>query len=176
MFRGDNGLKRVDVLNGTATTLCPLPGALTGGTWSAGGTIIFSSDRSLYRLRASGGEPVVLLRPDQTISGLFYPAFLPDGRHIVFFSAGVRPEGTGLYLADVDATPVTPTYLTKADSAAMYSESGHLLFSRSGALLAQPFDAASRRTTGDPLVVATSFASAGPTGYARFAIGANVLA
>jgi Tol biopolymer transport system component len=176
VFRGDNRLKRVDVPNGTATTLCPLPGALNGGTWSAGGTIIFSSDRSLYRLRASGGEPVVLLRPDQTISGLFYPAFLPDGRHVVFFGAGVHPEGTGLYLADVDATAVTPTYLTKADSAAMYSESGYLLFTRDGALLAQPFDAGSRRTTGDPLVVATSFASSGPTGYARFAIGANVLA
>jgi Tol biopolymer transport system component len=176
VFRADNRLKRVDVPNGTATTLCPLPGALTGGTWSAGGTIVFSTEQSLYRLPASGGEPVLLLRPDQTISGLFRPAFLPDGRHIVFFGVAANTQGTGLYLADVDATPVTPMYLTKADSAAVYSQSGHLLFLRDGALLAQPFDAGSRRTTGDPKIVATGFANPGETGQARFAIGANVLA
>jgi dipeptidyl aminopeptidase/acylaminoacyl peptidase len=45
------------------------------------------------------------------------------------------------------------TSLGAAESSGVYA-SGHLLFSRGGTLMAQPFDAAARRATGDPFPVA----------------------
>jgi serine/threonine-protein kinase len=52
--------------------------------------------------------------------------------------------------------------------------SGHVLFNRAGVLMAQPFDAGSRRVTGDPFPVAESVASEGSR-YASFSASTNGL-
>jgi Tol biopolymer transport system component len=176
-FRSEGRLKRMDISTGVTTGLHAMPANLSGGTWGVGGEIIFSTNRMLYRASATEArEPIELLRPDQTLYLSFtFPEYLPDQRHVLFFAAATDPDRTGIYVVDSAATPATPIFVAKSDSAASYAE-GRLLFVRDSALLAQPFDAHTRRTTGDPFAVVSGFANPGASGVRPFSIGANVLA
>ena len=76
-------------------------------------------------------------------------------------------------MASLDASGSTP--VDQIESAAVYA-SGHLLFARAGALMAQPFDTARLRTTGDPFV-ANPQVSVNPFGRVSLAASsAGVLA
>jgi hypothetical protein len=51
-------LKTIDVAGGPPTTLCDLPVAGAGGTWSRDGVILFSAGVApLQKVSASGGVP-----------------------------------------------------------------------------------------------------------------------
>ncbi|MBK7597774.1 MAG: hypothetical protein IPJ07_04280 [Acidobacteria bacterium] len=118
------------------------------GTWNRDGVILFSGSAAIYRVPATGGEPVPTLRAEQP--GLYrFPIFLPDGRHFLVLTA--QPGAMELHLAALDRQETTP--LLAADSQASYAN-GHLLFARAGALLAAPFDADSLKLTGESFVVA----------------------
>jgi predicted Ser/Thr protein kinase len=157
-FRSEGRLKRMDITTGLTTSLHAMPANLSGGTWGAGGEIIFSTSQMLYRVSATGaGEPIEFLRPDPALYlGFTFPEYLPDQRHVLFFAAAIDPDRTGIYAVDSAATPATTVFVTKSDSAASYAE-GRLLFIRDNALLAQPFDARTRRMTGEPVAVARGF-------------------
>ena len=78
-----------------------------------------------------------------------HPRFLPDGRDFIYFTRvgamGTAVEGSGIWIASLDGGE--PRRLTHASAQAEYT-SGHLLFARGDALLAQPFDADRRDLTG----------------------------
>ena len=111
-----------------------------------------------------------------------YPAFLPDGRHFLYFSMGSLANGAldprGIYLASLD--DASPAKLLIAGATQPRYANGHLLFVRSGTLMAQPFDAAGTalRGTPFPLVEDMKLATAGATGAtAAFSVSdAGVLA
>jgi serine/threonine-protein kinase len=87
---GSVQLKTVAVTGGPAIAVTQLDGAPRGGTWGDDGAIIFSTGggitSGLKRVSASGGDPVVLTRPNvQTAqSGHFWPHFLPGARAVLF--------------------------------------------------------------------------------------------
>lgn len=65
--------------------------------------------------------------------------------------------------------------VVQADSRVQYtgslrSDGGYLVYLRGGALLAQPFDVAARRVTGDPKAIARRVPSYGLTGAADFSV------
>ena len=67
----------------------------------------------LYRVPASGGEPVAITRLDPPRQSCHrFPQFLPDGRHFLFFALGSL-EATGIYLGSLDGGD--PKRLTVAD-------------------------------------------------------------
>jgi Tol biopolymer transport system component len=78
------------------------------------------------------------------------PQFLPDQRHFLYYVAG-SADARGIYVGDLGGTE--PSRLLDADSAAVYA-SGHLLFVRHGALVAQAFDTTGLTLIGDPVPVA----------------------
>ena len=99
-------------------------------------------------MSAAGGvaTPVTIPSPSRGSAPHRWPSFLPDGRRFLFH------EGDGVSLGSLDSPDVRA--LTNADSQAVYSAAGYLLFMRGTTLLAQPFDARSGVLSGDPRPVA----------------------
>jgi Tol biopolymer transport system component len=152
-------LKKIEVPDGLPATLCDA-GIPTGGAWSRDGVILFSflGGSGLSRVSNVGGEVKSVLRPDfnRQESEFRDPCFLPDGRHFLYSKFSPQKEVRGIYLASLDGA--VNERLLGDDSNAVYaasgSASGYLLFGREGALMAQPFDTARRRLTGEPFPVA----------------------
>ncbi len=140
-FFADGKLKRIDVAGGPALTVCDATSG-RGGAWSPRGVILFSPQQAsgLFRVQAVGGKAAQVTTLDETRrEGTHrWPQFLPDGRTFIFFSR-IAPgnEGNAVMAGSLDGGKVRE--ILRADSNAVYA-SGHLLFMRGTALLAQPFD------------------------------------
>jgi len=142
-------LKKLDLSGGQPITLCAAAGLPGGGTWNRDNVIVFSStgQPGLRKIDAAGGAPVPLTTPKE--GGHYWPSFLPDQRHILYMTYNGEPRESRIVSLDgQDAGN-----LGAAESAAVYG-SGHLLFMRGTALMAQRFDADRREKVGDPFQVA----------------------
>jgi Tol biopolymer transport system component len=180
-FFADNRLKRVAVGGGSPVVICDA-GVGAGGSWGAGGTIVFQPHQQgqLMRVAASGGTPAPATTLDSARAEThhLYPTFLPDGRHFVFYVAG---NERGLHAASIDGPareflfdpdPAVPT--GAAATPGVYVASGHLLYVRDRVLMARPFDAASRRATGAAVKVVDTV-DYDPPGQAAFAVAGPLL-
>jgi len=144
-------LKKIDVTGGPPQTVTDLRGnSWGGGAWNQNDVIVFG-DRpvGLFRVPASGGAPVRItaLDPARHENSQYGPSFLPDGRHFVYIRASTDEGKSAIYLGSVDAKPEQqsskplvvsnwqPVYAPSADPG-----TGHILFIREGALMAQTFD------------------------------------
>ena len=154
-FFAEGSLKTVDLLGGAAHRVCSAP-AGEGGTWNREGTILFAPGTSggLYRVSAGGGVPTAVTTPSPSRGSAphRWPSFLPDGRRFVFH------EGDGISLGTLDTNDVR--FLIEADSQAVYSAAGYLLFVRGWTLLAQPFDATRGTVSGEPRPIAEGISRA----------------
>jgi Tol biopolymer transport system component len=157
------GLQKVDIATKFVQTLTTLPGGRSG-SWNRDGVVLFagrcpsfasSPGYVVCRVPSSGGDPQPATRLDPTRAegGHGSPEFLPDGRHFLYAALSSKPEfDRMIYVASLDDP--TPVPITSADSNAVYSPPGYLVFMRGTALIAQPFDATALRLEGEPTVVA----------------------
>jgi len=141
-FTEGGELQRIDLAGGTPYTLADAPG-FRGGSWGAGGVIVFApeSTGALMRVTASGGAPTPATKlEDGSRNTHRYPWFLPDGRHFLFGAgaSGGRGERESIRIGSVDSLESKP--LLAADSNAIYAQ-GYVLFLRDTTLMAQPFNA-----------------------------------
>jgi Tol biopolymer transport system component len=148
-------LEKVDLSSGARQTLCRLPGVLLGASWNRNGVIVFSADGKLFRVASSGGEPTPLGTPADGELGRFWPYFLPDGRHYLYLSRSSRADDRGVYVASIDSGDRKRVILSNHNAA--YA-SGHLLFVRGDALVAQPFDLETFDLRGDAFPIAERIA------------------
>jgi Tol biopolymer transport system component len=159
-FFGPGTLNRIDLGDTAFQELARLQRG-RGASWSRGGIIVFAPALGgpLLRVGATGGEPqpATTLRTGQQSHRS--PYFLPDGRHFLYYAEGTGADDSGVFVGDLDTHD--DRRLLAADSAAVYAPPGHLLFVRHGTLLAQPFDAATRQTTGEPVLLASSIPTEG---------------
>jgi Tol biopolymer transport system component len=124
-----------------------------GGTWNRAGVILFApSPLGLYRVPATGGKATALagtLRRN-------HPSFLPDGRHYLFLAieSGL---GQAIHVGSLDEAESTE--LVRTSSSAIYAPSGHVIFRRGAALMAQPFDANDLAVGGSPILIAENVAA-----------------
>ena len=166
----DHKLKKVDVAGGPPQTLCDA-GDVDGGSWSRDGVILFGGvQEGVMRVSEGGGTatPVTSLDSGRADLGHFFPKFLPDGRHFLYFrySPTVSLNG-GIFVGSLDAKPseqsvkpllanqLVPMYYVPSGN----SDSGHLLFYREGTLLAQTFHPTTLQLSGDPVPVAEQVGS-----------------
>ena len=135
-------LMTVPVSGGTAVAICQAPSA-RGATWNQRGVILFAPFAlgPLFRVNASGGEPIQVSWPDSSRHSLAhrFPWFLPDGEHFVFASEPPGPEGFDIYAGSLGSRVVRK--IMTAGSAPVYAEPGYLVFRRQGKIMAQRFDA-----------------------------------
>jgi Tol biopolymer transport system component/predicted Ser/Thr protein kinase len=173
-FFAQDKLKKIAISGGPPQTLCEAPAA-RGGTWNRDGVIVFSGlAGGLNRVPAAGGVPAPLGHLRTSGAGDFqrFPEFLPDGRHILYLQSTAQAETTGVYVGSLDTRP--PARLLPEQSNAIYvppigsGRTGHLLFRRENALMAQPFDPARLQTTGEMFPVAEQVGAGANTGFGAF--------
>jgi Tol biopolymer transport system component len=134
-----------------------------GGSWSAGGTIVFAERSHLYRVPANGGtaEQISTDAEVEAHGWHRWPAFLPDGRHFIT----VRANSEDAVLSSLDSTERQRLFSTS--SKVVPVAAGYLLFVRDSVLLAQPFDLTRRAVTGEAIPVAENIFTLSFTGNAR---------
>jgi eukaryotic-like serine/threonine-protein kinase len=154
-FFADEQLKRIDIDGGSPRTLASASNAV-GGSWGPDGVLLMSMlGNPIVRVSDHGGDPVAVTRLDAGQGAHYFPQFLPDGRHFIYWAVGGR-EPNGVFVGQLDDTETRR--LIDADFAAVYASQGYLLFVRQGALLAQRFDPSLSTLTGAPFQVAEQVA------------------
>src|SRR4051794_6286908 len=130
--------------------------------------LLISNPRNSGVIPSSGGTPRPIAR--------LYPwaQMLPGGRDSLYT---VYDPQLGSQHARIATTGGNDpgVEVVQADSRVQYtaslrSEGGYLVYLRAGTLLAQPFDLAGRRVTGEPKAIARQVPSFGPTGAADFSV------
>ncbi len=174
-FAVEDKLMRIDVAASAGpVAICDIPrGFGVTGSWGSAGDILFANVQGdgIYRVAAAGGTPALVLKPDPAkgVSRVHWPWFLPDGRRFVYLGRGENNSAT-LMLAE----PGKPSRgLMPIQSFARYVDPGFLVFTREGALLAQRFDAAAGRLTGEPFSIAPKVRTFRATGAASFGASRN---
>ncbi|MEP7327070.1 MAG: protein kinase, partial [Gemmatimonadota bacterium] len=155
-FFAETKLKRIDLETGVVQDLATVVGG-RGGSWSTKDVVLYAPDIAgpLYQVSATGGIPAMVgaIPPDsQKIVTCRIPMFLPDGEHFLYsrgVAAGTANTGTVRLgkLGTLDDRMVLPFASNVA-----YTD-GRLLFGRNGLLMAQPFDPASAKLSGQPVSI-----------------------
>jgi serine/threonine protein kinase/Tol biopolymer transport system component len=169
-FFADGKLKRIEVDGGSPQTICDAPES-GGASWGANGTIVFASkiDEGLRKVAANGGVPVQITTPDAARGEISHsnPAFLPDGRHFLFW---VQAPKSSIRVGSIDSTETKPLF--ESDSRAVYA-SGYVFFVRQSTLFAQPFDTARLDTSGEPVPISDEVRTFPLNGRSAFSASAN---
>jgi Tol biopolymer transport system component len=172
-FLAENKLKRMDVSGGPPVTICDADIAAPGA-WNGNDVILFTPRGSspLFRVSASGGNPTPVTKLDAAAGDTqhWYPSFLPDGRHFLYFVVGSKQRGMtdprAIHVGSLD-TDEPSKELVAGGSNARYAN-GHVVYIRDGTLVAHPFDLERLKLRGEPvpLVEDVQIAGAGSTGVA----------
>jgi serine/threonine-protein kinase len=175
-FFADGKLKKISIAGGAAQVLADAPLG-RGGTWSRDGTIVFApeSNGGLLKVSSEGGAVEVLTRLAANERAHRWPHVLPDGRTVLFT---IQREGR-LYddgvIAAVRMSGGAPQVVVEGGSSPQYADSGHLIYGRSGALLAVPFDPVAVRAGGAAVSVIDNARTNTLNGATPAAVSANGL-
>ncbi|MGB2714843.1 MAG: protein kinase [Vicinamibacterales bacterium] len=139
-------LRRVPIHGGPPQAIAPVQNFM-GGTWGPDDSIVYTEWSSgLFKVSARGGTPQPLTSVDEARGevGHMVPHMLPAGNAVLF---AVRSQGEALRLDLVEMATGRRRPLFEG-SDPHYLSSGHVLFLRSGALHAVPFEATRLEPTG----------------------------
>ncbi len=172
-FFADGKLKKIPAAGGPSEELCAASFDIVG-SWNREGTILFSqlsSRPGIYRVSDKGGEALRVTSADPSHRDVadIWPHFLPDGRRFLYMAsvAGDRPPRE-VRVASLDSKE--SRVVTRLDSRVEYAAPGYLLYVRDATLFAQPFDEASARLAGEPLLVAENIHYFFGPGHASFSV------
>ena len=174
-FFSEGKLKKTSLAGGSPITLCNAPLGFRSGGWFED-TIVFTatleSGQGLYRVSANGGEPEMLATVNRDEGERWYvlPDFLPDGKNLLFTIRLNTEFHTALLSLETGEQKVV---LENARQAGYFS-TGHLVYeqSRTGNLMAVPFDLAALEVTGDSVPVVQGVRQT-DLGYADYAVSRN---
>jgi eukaryotic-like serine/threonine-protein kinase len=162
-FSAYNKLQKVDVVGGgQPQVICEIEGR-AGGTWNSEGVIVFpQGGKPLQRVSAAGGTPVPILSFDAAREETYQaaPYFLPDGRHLVYWSAGGQGDNTMLASLDGRLKRILLPNVGVVTYAPDPRGGGSILYWSRGQLLARPLDLDKLEFTGPPAVIADSVGDA----------------
>ena len=168
-------LKKVDLSGGQIQNICVIADAFFGGTWNREGDIVFAPDNRvpLQRVSASGGTPQIItaLDPARGENSHRWPQFLPDGRHFLYTARSDVREHTGIYVGALDSKD--RIWLVEAQSSAALGAPDSLLLVREGTLLAQRFNTATLRLSGNAVALAGKVAQNATGAFASFSVSAD---
>ena len=145
-------LRKIDVATGSIEALADAE-AGRGGTWSAGGDILFAQKAAgaIYRVPAAGGPvtAATTLQPGDLLHR--WPQFLPGGKRFLFYVKTGAIETSGTYLATL-GKPERRLVLRNG-ATGVFAPPATLLYGRSAALLSQRFDPDTGELSGTPETV-----------------------
>jgi eukaryotic-like serine/threonine-protein kinase len=155
-FFSGGRLRRVSLRGGPVLDICRAERP-RGGSWGAD-TILFTPDvvSGVFRVSPNAGSTpaqVTTVANDHTTNR--WPVLLPDGKHFLYLatnhSAPNPSSRNGIYFASLDGK--LNQFVVPAESSAVYAH-GHLLWEQGGSLLAQGFDPATGKVSGDTAAIA----------------------
>jgi len=150
-FAQKGKLRKISVLGGPATTICEAAD-LRGGSWGLDGTILFSPNprSGIWRVPAAGGEPVKLTDAGsgEATPTHRWPHVLPDGKTALFTSTDRNSDYTLAKIVALSLGTLEQKIVVEGGTFARYVPTGHIVFGRSGTLMAVPFDAKKLEVTG----------------------------
>ncbi len=162
-------LWKIPALGGPPQQICDAPNGFDG-SWGKSGVILYDGSASadpIRRVNASGGIATEAM-PFDSLLGVGWPAFLPDGQHYIYTLLDVnQPTLMVGKLGEPKGKP-----LGLAGSRVEYSVDGHLLYVRNQTLLAQRFNSRTLKTTGEPFPIADSLPTGG-NAQANFSVSTN---
>src|SRR5215472_4208301 len=149
-------LRAFDLVHGTVSNVCDVPGTFMGGAWSEDGRIVFGSlERgNLFQVVSSGGTPSPFTTVDRAHGEVTHrwPKMLPGGRFL-YSSRLAESENETIYAAPLrdPAARLSVVSSVRSLSGASYvrdDEKEYLLWMRDAALVAQRFDSKRLQLTG----------------------------
>jgi serine/threonine-protein kinase len=171
VFYSGGALKRIAVGGGSPVTLCAAT-IVWGMSWNENGILFGQSQKGILRVSASGGTPEVLV-PIEGAEMVALPQMLPGGKALLY--SRTTREGNW-DSAQVVVRPLggQPKTLVEGAADGRYVSTGHLVYARSGVLVAMPFDLDRLEVTGGPVPVVEGVRraplSAAATGTAQFVV------
>jgi len=179
-FFVNGALMKMKIPDGAPELLWKGEGFSLGGTWGRNG-ILFSFQGSLLAMPANPGSVTPLTLP-KPLTFAFFPHFLPDGEHFLFFTPLMAPEGGAaagnFYLGGWSggkwSLPPVPIAANSGETRYSSTYGGAILFVRGDNLYAQKLNIARARLEGGPILVETSVAaSSGLPHTDGFSVSAN---
>ena len=177
-FFVEKAMYKVPVDGDRPQQICKVPDTLSqrGASWGDDGTIVFSSDKTLWRVPASGGEPTALTRPTSSPTSNvrhYWPQVLPGSAAAVFtINEGYNDRFRRIGVVSMRTGDVR-TFPALSGSAPRYVPSGHLVYSRHGVLHAVPFNLSRLEVTGEPVKVLDGVSTHSGSGSAAFDVSAS---
>jgi serine/threonine protein kinase len=179
-------LRIVDLVNGAATVIADINTNI-GGSWTPDGSILIGLvGDGVYRIAPSGGPLQRVTAPDPALGEVRHllPQPLPDGRRFLFTAGAKDPGASVAFVASLESSERRK--ILPVESGLVFvratpgSVDGHLVFGRSGSLVAQRFDGRNLSATGAPRVIADGVVSRAAVGSALqlldFSASANTIA
>ena len=139
-------LKTISLTDGRVTTFTGDASFLYGAAWTVDDQIIFVRGGALWQVPRAGGtaKSLTTLGGEHHDTLHAWPVMLPDGKTMLFGAAsGDQWRIDSLVLASGERRTIV-----EQGTLPLYAASGHLVFFRSGELLAAPFDATRLQVTG----------------------------
>jgi eukaryotic-like serine/threonine-protein kinase len=173
-FFAQNAMYKVPVGGGQPQRICQVPNILSqrGASWGDDGTIVFSSDKALWRVSAAGGEPTVLTRPASPTRH-YWPQVLPGSAAAVFtMSQGNSDRSRRIAVVSLKTGEVR-IFPGLSGTAPRFASSGHLVYSRFEALYAVQFDLSRLELIGEPAKVLDDINDFAASGSAAFDVSAS---
>ncbi len=163
-------VKTVPLAGGGVSILCEND-FTNGAAWSDAGVVIFAARTGLMRVSSDGGIPQTLttLGAAEQETAHFWPQFLPDNNHFLYFIESSDEQRQGIYVSSLEGDP--PTRVMSSPVRAVFA-AGHLFFLRGATLMAQPLDLQEFRLVDDPVPVAQDV-TYNPVGTKRSSVSAS---
>ena len=143
-FFAENKLKKVSLAGGEPVTLCEARNPV-GAIWGTNDLIFFGDQEggTLTRVSASGGVPQTVTTAGAQVNDI---ELLPGNKWLLFSTLqGSNPDNAEIRALSLETGSVST--VMQGGSTPRYLASGHLLFTRAGALMAAPFDLQSHKLT-----------------------------
>jgi serine/threonine protein kinase/Tol biopolymer transport system component len=173
LFTVNQRLKKIEATGGTPQTLAATTGEVRRTAWSHKGVILQADGPTIRRIADTGAASTEVTALDALLAETYHstPWFLPDGRHFLYTAWSSNPEHKAVYVASLDSRE--RTRLMPAESKAIYSPPGFILFRRGGQLMARPFDARRLTFTGDAQLIAETVRFNPELGQTAFSVSSE---
>ena len=171
-FSANGQLRKIPIAGGAPITLAAAP-VTFGASWGADDTVIYAptSVSGLFRVPAGGGKADQVTTLDTANGELAHrwPHVLPGGRAVLFtvWRGGIFDDAQiAVYRLDTR----TRTTILDGGMDAQYIPTGHVVYARSGTIMAAPFNLSQLRVTGPPVPILEGLETNVVTGAAHFSV------
>ncbi len=164
-FYSAGKLKKISADGGTPLPICDLFEPWVA-TWNQHGVIFAAASRERSALIQVDSGAVTPWK------SVFWPSFLPDGKHLLYLNVDPKLRGYRGYVEEISSGRTTELFPT--DTRMFFCPDqeggnlGHILYGKSGTLLAHRFDAARLSTSGAPVSVAEGVPYFRPAAWSEF--------